>query len=53
MLQSTTELAQSNNTGAIVGRVVTVLVGIILAVTVIVIAVLVIKNRKAGFSDMG
>ena len=46
----TTEPAQLDSSGAIVGGVVPVLVVIILAVTLVVIAILVTKNRRAGFS---
>jgi len=52
----TTEPAQLDNTGAVVGGVVTVIVVIVLAMTIVVAAVLVIKNCKAGSSihqDMG
>jgi len=55
-ITSTTEPAQLDNTGAIVGGVVTVIVVIVLAMIIILTAVLVIKNHKAGSSidqDMG
>ena len=55
-ITSATEPAQLDNTGAIVGGVLTVIVLIVLAMTIILTAVLVIKNRKAGSSidqDMG
>ena len=45
-----TEPAQLDSSGAIVGGVVSVLVVITSAVTLVVIAILVIRNRKAGFS---